>query len=71
MKEDFLKEIHFSTTFFRYLLLSTVVFEIINDFDSISKNVYSIGRNCLPEAKLGEYIVDIIDNPQKKNMYIW
>ena len=28
---------------------------------------FSIGRNCLPEPKLGEYVVHIIDNPQKKN----
>ena len=27
---------------------------------------FSIGRNCLPEAKLGEYLVYIIDNPQEK-----
>ena len=25
------------------------------------KMFFSIGRNCLPEAKLGEYVVHIID----------
>ena len=27
---------------------------------------FSIGRNCFPKAKLGEYVVHIIDNTQKK-----
>ena len=27
---------------------------------------FSIGRSCLLEAKLGEYVVYIIDNPPKK-----
>ena len=27
---------------------------------------FSIGRHCLREAKLGEYVVHIIDNPPKK-----
>ena len=27
---------------------------------------FSIGRNWLPKAKLREYVVHIIDNPQKK-----
>ena len=27
---------------------------------------FSMGRNCLLEAKLEEYIVHVIDNPQKK-----
>ena len=28
--------------------------------------IFLIGRNCLLEAKLGEYEVHIIDNPPKK-----
>ena len=46
--------------------ISSVVFEKINNFVFFSKVFFLIGRNCLPEAKLGEYIVHIIDNPSKK-----
>ena len=28
--------------------------------------IFSIQRNCLPEAKLEEYVVHIIENPPKK-----
>ena len=60
----FFKRNSFLNEFFLwYLLLSSVVFKKINNFDFFSKNVFLIGRNCLPEAKLGEYLVHIIDNP--------
>ena len=45
----------------KYLLLSSVVFEKINNLDFFSKFFFSIGRNWLPEAKLGGYVVHIID----------
>ena len=53
-----------------YLLLSSVVFEKINNFDFFRKMFVSIARNCLAEAKLGEYVVHIIDNPPKKKWKI-
>ena len=31
---------------------------------------FSIGRRCLPEAELGEYVVHIIDDPPKNNKNI-
>ena len=33
---------------------------------NFEKIFFSIGRNCLPEAKLREYVVHMIDNPLKK-----
>ena len=56
------------TTSPQYLLLSSVVLKKLTIVIFFSKIFVSIGRNFLPEAKLGEYVVHIIDNPQKK---IW
>ena len=60
LRQKFLPEITFLNR-----LPSSVVFDKINNFDFFRKMLFSIGRNCLPEAKLGEYVVHMIDNPPK------
>ena len=47
-------------------IFDSVVFEKINNFDFFPNNLFSIGTNCVPEAKLEEFVADSINNPPKE-----